>query len=157
MPNPIFGQIWAQKFKVVCFLWKLVHIVSQGWWFWIQTRNFDLKIHFWANLGLNIQSCLFHLKVGAWGISRMLIPNGNLDFWNFDPKFHFLANLGPKSQSCLFCLRIDTHSISRMQVPNPDLDFWNFDLKFGPKKSVFRFVWKLVHMVSQGCWFWYQH
>ena len=25
-----FGQIWAQKFKIVCFVWKLVYLVSQG-------------------------------------------------------------------------------------------------------------------------------
>ena len=24
------GQIWAQKFKIVCFVWKLVYLVSQG-------------------------------------------------------------------------------------------------------------------------------
>ena len=32
-----FGQIWAQKFKVVRFVSKLVPIVSQGCWFRIQT------------------------------------------------------------------------------------------------------------------------
>ena len=36
-PKFIFGQIWAQKFKVVRFVWKLVHIVSQGCWFQIPT------------------------------------------------------------------------------------------------------------------------
>ena len=35
-PNSIFGQIWAQKFKVLRFVWKLVHIVSQRCWFRIQ-------------------------------------------------------------------------------------------------------------------------
>ena len=33
----ILGEIWAQKFKVVRFLSKLVHLVSQRFWFWIQT------------------------------------------------------------------------------------------------------------------------
>ena len=38
IPNPdIFGQIWASKFKVVPYVWILVHIVSQGCWFQIQT------------------------------------------------------------------------------------------------------------------------
>ena len=36
-PKPIFGQIWAQKFEVVHFVWKLVHELSQGCWFKIQT------------------------------------------------------------------------------------------------------------------------
>ena len=31
-PKSIFGQIWAKKFKVVHFDWKLAHRVSQGWW-----------------------------------------------------------------------------------------------------------------------------
>ena len=90
----------------------------------------------------------------------ILIPNPDLDVWNSDPKIHFWANLGPKIQSCPFCLIIGTHNISRMLIPNPGLDFWNFD----PQKSTFgqiwaqkfkvvRFVWKLVLIVSQGCWF----
>ena len=29
-PKSIFGQIWAQKFKVVRFVWKLVHMASQA-------------------------------------------------------------------------------------------------------------------------------
>ena len=36
-PKPIFGEIWAQKFEVVHFVWKLVHELSQGCWFKIQT------------------------------------------------------------------------------------------------------------------------
>ena len=50
-----------------------------------------------------------------------------------------------------------------MLIPNPDLEFWNFDPKIhfwanlGPKCKVLRFVWKLVHLVSQRCWFLFQH
>ena len=41
IPNPdldksIFGQLWAQKFKVVRFVLKLVHLISQGSWFRLQ-------------------------------------------------------------------------------------------------------------------------
>ena len=32
-PKSIFGQILAKKVKVVCFTWKLVHMLSQGFWF----------------------------------------------------------------------------------------------------------------------------
>ena len=31
-PKSIFGQIWAKKFKVVHFDWKLAHRVSRGCW-----------------------------------------------------------------------------------------------------------------------------
>ena len=79
------------------------------------------KIHFWANLGPKIQSCPFCLKIGTHSISRMLIPNPDLDFWNSDPKIHFWANLGPKIQSCPFCLKIGTHGISRMLILIPTL------------------------------------
>ena len=78
--------------------------------------NSDPKFHFWANLGLKIQSSLFCLKMGTHSISRMLIPNPDLDFWNFDPKIHFWANLGPKSQKCLFFLKIGMHCILKMLI-----------------------------------------
>ena len=124
--------------------------------------NFDPKIHFWANLGPKIQSCPFCLKIGAHSISRMLIPNPDLDFWNFDPKIHFWANLGSKIQSCPFCLIIGTHGFSRMLILSPTLVFWisNPNILFGQvwakNFKVVRFVYKLVHMVSQGCWFLFQ-
>ena len=116
----------------------------------------------WAispNLGRKIKSCPFCLKIGARNISRMQIPNPDLDFWSFDPKIHFWANLGPKVQRCPFCLKIGALSISRMLIPNPDLDFWNFDPKIhfwtnlAQKSKIDHFVWKLVHLVFQGCWF----
>ena len=125
--------------------------------------NSDPKIHFWANLGPKIQSCLFCLKIGAYSISRMLISNPDLDFWNFNPKVHLWANLDPKTQSCLFCLKIGTHGISRMLILIPTLLFWisNPNFLFGQiwakKVKVVRFNWKLAHMISQGCWFLFQH
>ena len=118
------------------------------------------------NLGRKIQSCLFWLKIGTHGFLEVLIPNPDLDFWNSDPKIHFWANLGPKSQSCPFCLKIGALRISRMLIPNPNLDFWNFDSQ--NPKSIFGQIWaqklkvvhffcKLIHMVSRGCWFLFQH
>ena len=35
-PNFLFGQIWAKKVKVVCFNWKLAHMISRGCWFLFQ-------------------------------------------------------------------------------------------------------------------------
>ena len=125
--------------------------------------NSDPKIHFGANLCPKIQSCPFCLKIGAHSISRMLIPNSDLDFSYFDPKMYFWANLCPKGQSCPFCLKIGAHSISRMLISSPDFDFWNSDPKMHfwanlcPKSQSCPFVWKLVHMVSQRCWFLYEH
>ena len=90
----------------------------------LDLRNFDPKIHFWANLAPKIQSCPFSLKVGTHSTSRMLIPNPDLDFWNFEPRIHFWANLGQKSQICQFCLKIGTLGILRMWILSPRLVFW---------------------------------
>ena len=52
----------------------------------------------WAispNLDHKIKSCPFWLKIGTYGILKVLIPNPDLDFWNFDLKMHFWANLDP--------------------------------------------------------------
>ena len=113
--------------------------------------NSDHKIHFWANLGLKSQSCLFCLKIGPQSISRMPIPNPDLNFWNFDLKIHFWSNFGPKIQSYPFCLKIGAHSLS-----NPDLDFSNFDPKIhfwanlGPKTQSCPFCLKIgTHGISR--------
>ena len=123
----IFNQVihWHYNINIlnsiyVCIVYsayafrKLVDVVSQRMLipnpdlnFW----NVDPKIHFWANLGPKIQSCLFYLKIGTHNILRMLIPNPDLDFWNFDPKIHFWANLGRKSQSCPFIWKL-VHIVS---------------------------------------------
>ena len=108
--------------------------------------------HNWAifpNLGPKIKSSQFFLKIDASSMSRILIPDPDLDFWNFDPKIH----------CCPFWLKIATHSMSRMLIPNADLHFWNLTPKsiFGQiwaeKFKVVSFVWKLVLVVCQGYWF----
>ena len=135
-------------------------------WFRIQIRflKFQLQHQFLGKFGPKNSKFFVLFEICAHNISRMLIPNPDLYFWNFDTKVHFWANLGPKSQSCLFCLKIGAHDISRMLIPNPDLDIWNFDPKihflgeiWAQKFKGVRFVRKLVHMVSQGCWFLLQH
>ena len=151
----------------------MLSILTENWHIWynggfksesrIRFLKSDPNINFWANLGPKIQIGSFCLKIGAHNISRMLIPNPDLDFWNFDPKIHFWANLGPKIQSCPFCLKIGTHSISRILISKPDLDFWHLTPKsilgqiWAQKVKAVCFVWKLVHMVSQGWWFLLQH
>ena len=120
----------------------------------------------WAispNLGRKIKNWPFWLKIVTHGILEVLILNPDLDFWNSDPKIHFWANLGRKSQSCPFFLKIGTHSILTMLILIPTLVFWISDPKsiFGQiwakKVKVVCFVWKLLHMVSQGCWYLLQH
>ena len=127
------------------------------------------KIQHWcflvnfANLGREIKSCPLWLKIGTHGILKVLIPNPGLGFWNLDPKIYFWANFGSKFQSCPFSLKTGVHSISRMLIPNPGLEFCYFDPKIhfcanlGPNIQSCLFVWKLVHMVSQRCWFLFQH
>ena len=84
-----FPQIYAKKIKVVYFDWKLergileVLIPNPDFW------NSDPKIHFWANLGPQIQSCPFCLKIGTYGISRILILIPTLVFWISNFKFLF--------------------------------------------------------------------
>ena len=93
----------------------------------------------WAispNLGQNIKSCPFWLKIGTHGILEVLIPNPDLDFWNSDPKNHFWANLGPKSQCCPFWLKIGTYGISRMLILIPTIVFWIVN-----PKSIFGQIW----------------
>ena len=130
-----------------------------------QYLNQNIARH-WAispNLGRKIKSCLFWLKIGTYGISEVLIPNPDWDFWNVDSKIHFWRNLGPKIQSSPFCLKTGTHGISRMLILLPTLVFWisNPYFLFGQiwakKVKVVRFNWKLAHMISQGCWFLFQH
>ena len=73
------------------------------------------------------------------------------------------SNIGWKIQICPFGLKISIFGMFEVVIPNPDLDFGNSDPKsiFGQiwaeKVKVVRFTWKLEHMVSQGCWFFYWH
>ena len=46
----------------------------------VHFSNSEPNIAFRASLGPKIQSSLFCLKIGAHSISRMLIPNPDLDF-----------------------------------------------------------------------------
>ena len=77
-----------------------------------------------------IQSCLFCLKIGSHSISKMQIPNPDLEFWNSDFKIYFWANFGRKSQSCLFFLKIVMHGILTMLIFIPKLVFWIANPKF---------------------------
>ena len=109
------------------------------------------------------QSCPFWLKIGTHNLLEALILYFHLDFWNSDPKIHFWANLGRKNQSCSFCLKIATHGILRILILIPTLVFWISNPKsiFGQiwtkRVKVVCFAWKLAQMVSQGCWFLFQH
>ena len=79
-----FPQIYVEKFKVVCFAWKLdthgileVQIPNPHLDFW----NSNPKIHFWANFGRKSQSCPFCLKISKHSSLRMLILILRLVFW----------------------------------------------------------------------------
>ena len=77
-----------------------------------------------------IQSCLFCLEIGAHSISKMQIPNPDLEFWNSDLKTYIWANFGRKSQSCLFFLKIAMHGILTMLILIPKWVFWIANPKF---------------------------
>ena len=74
-----------------------------------------------------------------------------------------MGNLGQKSQGCLFRLKIGTHGISSMLILIPTLFFRISNPEFlsgqiwTKKIKAVRFVWKLAHIVSQGCWFLFQY
>ena len=87
-PNFLFGQIWATKVQIVRLNSNLAHMISQGCSFLFQhfLLNFELKIHFWANLGQESQICSFCLEIGTFGILRMRILIPRLDFWILKPK-----------------------------------------------------------------------
>ena len=124
--------------------------------------NFNTKIHFWVNLGSKIRRCLFCLKIGTYGILRMLILIPLLVFWVSNPDFLFETKLEQKRWGCLFCLRISTHVISRLLIVVPTLAFWISKPKsiFGQiwteKIKVVQFGWKLAYRVSRRCWFLFQ-
>ena len=128
-------------------------ILNQDWHFW----NLDPKTHFLGNLRPKLLTRPFCLKISVHSVATMVILNLDLDFWYLNPQIHFSANLGEKIRSCWFCLKIDAHSISRMLIPNLDLNFLNqksiLMQIWAQTLKVVRFVWKLVHIVSPGCWF----
>ena len=72
-------------------------------------------------------------------------------------------NLGQKIQSGSFWLKIGSQGMLEVLILNPDLDFWTSDPKsifwqiWTQKLKVVHFIWKLAHMVSQGCWFLFQN
>ena len=74
-----------------------------------------------------VQTSPFCLNIVPHTISRMLIPNPDLDFWNFNTKINFCANLATKIESCSCCLKNRAPSISRLPIPNPKCGFWNSD------------------------------
>ena len=151
--------MWAQKVKVVHFVWKLVHIVSQRCWFRIQTLKFRPQNPFLGKFGskyskfsvLSENWCTEYLK-DADSKSRVRF----LKLW---PQNSFVRNLGPKIQIRSSCLKIGTHSISRMLIRHPDLHFWILTPKsicwqiWAQRFKFVSFVWKLVYIASQGCWF----
>ena len=73
-------------------------------------------------------------------------------------------NLDWKIQSCLLWLKIATNGILVVLIPIPDLNVWNSERKihFWSNLSIkslicFFFAWKLAQIVSEGCWFTFQH
>ena len=81
------------KLSVLPEKWHTWYLENVNSYFNISFLNFQSKIHFWANWGQKSQSCLFCLKIGTHGISRMLILISALAFWISKPKSIFGQNL----------------------------------------------------------------
>ena len=152
-PPPSFIHLHLAHFSLssaLCNTLNSIIVLNQN-----IARNWAIS----PNLGRKIKSYRFWLKIGTHGILKVLIPNPVLDFWNSDPKTHFWANFGWKSQSCSYFLKIGTHGILMVLILIPTLVFSIANPKsiFGQicvqKFKVVCFVWKVVHMVSQGCRF----
>ena len=116
--------------------------------------NSKPEIHFWANLGPKIQSCLFCLKIGAHSISRMQIPNTDLEFWKSDPKIRFWANFGRKSQAVHFFWKLACMASWRCWFLFKQFIFGQI---WTEKVKVVCFAWNLAHP-RYRYWFlfWYQ-
>ena len=89
----------------------LISNADLGFW------NFDPKIHFCENLGQKTQTCPFCLKIGAHGISRMLILISTLVFWISNQTSIFGQMWAKKLK--VVC---GTNGISAMWIPT--LVFW---------------------------------
>ena len=84
----LFGQIWAKNVKVVGLpkSWHTWYLEDADSYFNICFLDFELKLHFWQNLGQKSQICPFCLKIGTLGILRMRILIPRLVFWILKPK-----------------------------------------------------------------------
>ena len=87
-------KIFWLKSSIHCILEMLIPNPDLDFW------NSNSKIYFWTNLGPKIQSCLFCLKIGTNGMSRMLILIPAL-FYEFPTLNSFLGKFGPKKSKFL--------------------------------------------------------
>ena len=89
--NFLFGQIWAKNLKVVCFNWKLTHMVSWKCRFRVRTWIFEVltpKFIFGQIWAKKVKVVQFGWKL-AHSLSIMLIPILTLLFSVSYPKSFF--------------------------------------------------------------------
>ena len=77
------------KLTVLTENWHTWYLEDAGSYSNISFMNFRLLIPFWANLDQKSQNCLFCLKAGIHGISRMLTLTQHLFFFKFELKSIF--------------------------------------------------------------------
>ena len=81
----------------------------------------------------------------------------------FRPQNLFLGKFRSKKSKLSLFLKIRTHGILTMLILVPTLVFWIANPKsilwqiWTKKVKVVCFAWKLIHMLSRGCWFLFQH
>ena len=93
-PKSIFGQIWAEKVKAVCFAWNLAHPHIHTQYLENVDSYFDISF----------------LKFQTY-ILRMLILILRLVFWNTKPKSIFWTNLNKKTWILHFVWKL-VHRVS---------------------------------------------
>ena len=103
--NPFFGQIWAQNLKVVYFIWKSVHMVSQGYWFLFQHQfpEFQILISFLVKFGpKKSKMSVLTENWYTWYLGSV-DSKSRLRFLKFHSQNPFLGKFWPKkSKLCVF-------------------------------------------------------
>ena len=93
-------------------------ILTENWHIWYirgadsEPRHSEPKIRFWANLGRKNQTCLFCLKIGTNGISRILVLISTLVFWISNQKPIFGQIWAKKVEVVCFAWKL-AHLVSR--------------------------------------------
>ena len=124
--------------------------------------NCSLKIHLWANLCQESQSCPFCLKIDIHSISRMQNHVLIFFFSEFSTLNPFLGKFRPK-KSKLFVLPENWHTEYLEDVDSySELVFWSskpksmFWANLSRKSRIVYFAWELTQSISkmwlQGYW-----
>ena len=136
-PKSNFGQIWAKKVQVVCFTWKLVYMLSRGFWFLFQYlfSEFQNLNPFLGKFGL--KNSMLSSLAKNWQTERLnnVHSYSNITFFYFLTLNRSLDKFGPK-KSKLFILAENWHTRYIEEILIPTRFFLIANLK-----SIFGQIW----------------